>query len=433
MTKKIKHVLFILFIACTSQAHSQIGTTIYVDGSHIMGPCSDTLILRGVDYAPYGWGWSPTQLNIDQVALTGANCVRLTWYNNTPDGATPQATYSNLVYLDSALSKCIQKKLIPIIELHDQTCQNNPAALITLANWYIQPGVLALINKYKHSLIINIANEALFVDWTADPVTAQTTFINTYTTIATNLRSNGITVPIMIDGPECGTNLDVLASVGNTLELNDPSNNLIFSAHAYWYSYAGNDSTQMLNKINNAISQGIPFLFGEIANLQDDAVMCQYTLNYQPLLNICKQKKIGWLAWSWDNDACSARQMSTAGSFSSLTPYGNDIVNNASYGLLTHPSPKSNYLVYGSCVAAVINDITIKNNVSLYPNPSTGIFTVRSSLEVITIKAFNVMGEEVALIKSGSSYSFMNAANGIYYIQVTDKTGMMTTRKIIVK
>jgi len=45
----------------------------------------------------------------------------------------------------------------------------------------------------------------------------------------------------MIDGPACGTNLDILPSVGPAQLLADPAQNFIFSAHAYCYSYAANN------------------------------------------------------------------------------------------------------------------------------------------------------------------------------------------------
>ena len=211
-TIKICFLILSIFLN-TTQLFAQLGETISISGKHILGPCGDTLILRGVNYAPYNWGWSPTQLNINQIALSGANAVRLVWYKN-PTGATPISTYGNLTNLDSALSKCVQQNMIPILTLHDQTCQNSPSALITLATWYTQPSVVALINKYKHSLILNIANEALYVNWTGNPTSAQTSFTNTYTTIVNSMRSAGITVPLMIDGPECGTNLNVLSSIG---------------------------------------------------------------------------------------------------------------------------------------------------------------------------------------------------------------------------
>jgi len=415
-----------------SKLNAQIGQTIYVDGSHIMGPCSDTLWLKGVNYAPYNWGYSPAELNINEVAQTGANCIRLPWYYN-PVGASPIATYGDLVKLDSALSKSIANDLIPIVELHDLTCQNDTSALLNMGNWFIQPAVLTLIDKYKHSIIINIANEALYVNWTGNPAQAQNRFVNTYTAIVNTIRTAGVTVPIMIDGPDCGTNLDVLSTVGPTLQLNDPVNNLIFSAHAYWYAYANNDSATMQGKINTAIQSGIPFVFGEIANLQDDVTMCQYTLNYQPLLNICAAQKIGWIAWSWDHDGCSARQMSTAGAFSSLTPYGNDLVNNTVYGMLSNPWPKSEFLVNGACGTSSINENNVEQ-INIYPNPNSGSFYVQTNHVIISTECFDVMGKQyIVNTISKNSFEIQNANTGVYYIKQQFSNGTYAIQKIIIE
>lgn len=411
---------------------AQIGQTIYVDGSHIMGPCSDTLWLKGVNYAPYNWGYSPAELNISEVAQTGANCIRLPWYYN-PSGASPIAIYGDLVKLDSALSKSIANDLIPIVELHDLTCQNDTSTLLAMGNWFIQPAVITLIDKYKHSIIINIANEALYVNWAGNPSLAQTRFVNTYTAIVNTIRTAGVTVPIMIDGPDCGTNLDVLSTVGPMLQLNDPVNNLIFSAHAYWYAYANNDSATMQGKINTAIQSGIPFVFGEIANLQDDVTMCQYTLNYQPLLNICAAEKIGWIAWSWDHDGCAARQMSTAGAFSSLTAYGNDLVNNPVYGMLSNPWPRSEFLVNGACGTSYINENSMVHT-SIYPNPNNGDFYVQTDQVIISTDCFDLMGKQyIVKCIDQKHFQIQNANTGMYYIQQKFANGNQTIQKILVE
>jgi mannan endo-1,4-beta-mannosidase len=341
-------LLWILGFGVFGNVEAQLGSTISVSGPHILGPCGDTLVLRGVNYAPYNWGWSPNQLRISEIAQSGANCVRLVWYKN-PASGTPTTTYTNLTNLDSLLSKCIQHQLIPILDLHDLTCQNSPSALINLATWYTGTAVNNLIQKYKHSLILNIANECLYVNWTGNPTTSQNAFVSTYSSIVSSLRNQNITVPLMIDGPDCGQNLDVLTNIGNTLQNNDVQHNLIFSAHAYWYLYANNDSLTMLNKINAALAANIPLVLGEIANTQDDATMCQYPLNYKALLHICKNKKIGWMAWSWDNDGCPSRQVTTAGQFANLTAYGQEIIYNPYFGLNTNPPAKSMFLQLGGC------------------------------------------------------------------------------------
>lgn len=421
-------------LLCSIIAIAQNPVSIHVSGRYVLGPCGDTLIMRGVNYAPYNWGWNSGQLQINQIAQSGANVVRIAWYDVTPDGPVPNATYDNTVLLDSVLSKCIQADMIPVLELHDQTCQNSPANLIALSNWFLQPAMLNLISQYQHSIILNIANEALYVNWTGNPTTAQNTFVSTYTTIVNNLRNAGISVPIMIDGPDCGMNLDVLGNIGTSLQNNDPFHNLIFSAHAYWYAYANNDSTQMAAKVNYALSQNIPFVFGEIANLQDDATMCQYTLNYLPLMRICKQHQLGWMAWSWDNDGCPARQITTNGLFSSLTTYGNVIVNNSGVGLATNPPAKSQYLLTNGCSSSGINDHPGQTSISIYPNPTGNSFKILSGDKIEKIQAQDVSGKIAKLQQIDDEYFFRENTNkGLYLITLQYKNGRTDHLKLILE
>lgn len=405
----MKRLVFLILFLNAIFAQAQTQNRIHVSGSAILGPCNDTLLLRGVNYAPYNWGWSPTELLISQIALSGSNTVRLVWYKTGATG-TPATTYANLTLLDSALSKCIQNKLIPVIDLHDQTCANNPTALITLANWFTQPAVLALINKYKHSLILNLANEALYVMWLGNTQAAKNTFITTYTTIVNNLRTQNITVPLMIDAPDCGQHLDFLADAASTLLNNDPEHNLIFSAHAYWYSYASNDSTQMLNKINYALSKNIPFVLGEIANQQDNTTNCQYNLNYQALLNICQQKKVGWYAWSWNNDVCPQRCMSTNGQFNALTAYGTSLLYHANFGLLTHTPAKSHYLMYGNCQQRMNLSCLLQS----YLNGANSMYPVLYQQGIVNTTSLPYTDTiEVSLYRSNPPYVLLGRSKSI--------------------
>ena len=420
ITPENKFCLFLLFIFCycfsaLAQNHIQ------VQGKYITGPCGDTLLLRGINYAPYNWGWSPNQMRVKELAKTKANCVRLVWYK-TGEPGTPASTYSNLTLLDSALSQCIKNGLIPIVVLHDQTCQNSPTALINLATWFVQPAVIQIINRYQKNLILNIANEALHVNWTGNPTLARMTFQNTYTTIVNNLRDAGIEVPLMIDGPECGTNLDVLAAVGPLLVAADPVHNIILSAHAYWYSYANNDSSQMETKINNALLSNMAFVFGEIANLQDDASICQYSLNYKALLRICKRKKIGWLAWSWDNDGCAARQVSNAGNFSGLTPYGQAIINDLEFGLAKDTVSRSQYLKPGGCLFTKNDELSENQELRIFPNPCRGKFSFSGLGNFRKLELISVLGESIQDVKVSENGKLhqeitINSKPGIYWLR----------------
>jgi mannan endo-1,4-beta-mannosidase len=426
---RITLLFFVIGLLVVTTAQSQ--NYIHTSGKYIIGPCNDTLELRGLNYEPYNWGYTLSDIKMDQVAQTGANAVRIPWYQNNP-GAT---IYSNYVALDSAISKCIQYDMIAIIELHDFTCGNNSPNLIAGAGWWTSNNVLPILQKYKHSIIVNIANEALQVSWTGDPTTALATYKSTYETIITNLRNaSGFDFPLMIDAPDCGGYSDafITSNTAAGLVTFDPKHNLIFSAHAYWYAYANNDSLQMAGKINAIQTLDIPFILGEVANEQDDASMCQYTLNYKPLLNYCKTKKVNWLAWSWDHDGCPNRQLSSTGNFADLTPYGNDIVNNPNYGLHTHPAAKSRYLTQASCSIAIGIPSAAHSSfhVALFPNPANSSFEVVSEQAVQSVKAYDLMGNEVKLELLNDGRYRLNQPQGAYLITIMSG-GVSKTLKLI--
>lgn len=404
---------------------------IYTSGKYVLGPCGDTLHLKGINYAPYNWGYDVNEQRISEIAQTGANAVRLPWYWSNP-GAN---VYYDYVALDSIISKCIQFDLIPILELHDFTCENNPSDLITGSGWWTNSSVFPLLQKYRHSIIVNVANEALYVNWTGNPAAALTSYKNTYETIINNLRNvTGFNFPIMIDAPDCGQNSDafITSNTANQLINTDPEHNLIFSAHAYWYGYANNDSVQMISKINAVLAADIPFVLGEIANQQDDQTMCQYNLNYQPLLRYCEANKVNWLAWSWDRDGCPERQMSTNGLFASLTTYGYDLVYNPDYGFNTRPAAKSHYLVHDACESTASLPEMEALAATVFPNPNTGTFQVLPAHHFnAAMTCCDLLGNEVLLNDLGNGTYQIQSTPGIYLLKLQTGNQEAVVRVIV--
>ncbi|MBK9591821.1 MAG: cellulase family glycosylhydrolase [Crocinitomicaceae bacterium] len=430
MSRFIFNFFFLLFPICVN---AQPNEFIHTSGQYILGPCNDTLKLKGVNYAPYNWGYTLADLKIDQIALTGSNVVRLVWYAD--GGGAP--VYANYVALDSAISKCVQADMIVILELHDYTCDNDHPGLITNADWFISAPVLAVIEKYKHSLIVNIANESLFVNWTGNATVALANYKTTYETIITNLRAvSGFDFPLLIDAPDCGQNSDAFITSGTAADLItfDPAHNLIFSAHAYWYGYAANDSLQMANKLNAILAEEIPFVLGEIANQQDDITMCQYDLNYQPLLNYCEQQNIGWMAWVWDHDLCTDRQVSSTGDFVDLTTYGDDIVNNAVYGIST-TTVRSEYLVNNGCLPVLSIATNFQSNsVSVFPNPGSGLFTIANLSDSKLLGATDLLGNMIPLTQiDNETLRLEQAQAGIYLLYFEDEHHNRSIVKLVVE
>lgn len=418
---KMKLPIWIMMLFVSYQGIAQISDHIYVSGRNILGPCGDTLLLKGVNYAPYNWGGDPSELRIDQIGRTNANAVRLVWYKDHPDPDV-NANYDNLELLDSALSKCIQEDLVPILELHDLTCGNDSAALIALSSWYLSPGILALIDKYNHSLIINIANEALHVSWTGDVAAAKTKFINTYTHIVSALRAADIAIPIMIDGPDCGMSLQHLTDMGAALLENDPAHNLIFSTHAYWWAFSEMDSAVTREMIEEAVAEEIPLVIGEVANLQDDGTPCVYDLDFQPVLHICREFGIGWLAWSWDRDICSERQVTVAGSPDDLTAYGELILHHPDFGIDEDVVAKSAYLIHDGCSTSGVDNHKESSPVHLYPNPAQEYVYIQVRSQVRDWK-YSIMDIHGRTVMSGDlpvseRIDVHQLLSGTYFIQV---------------
>jgi uncharacterized repeat protein (TIGR03803 family) len=82
-----------------------------------------------------------------------------------------------------------------------------------------------------------------------------------------------------------------------------------------------------------------------------------------------------------------------------------------------------------------IHDFDKVSNLSLYPNPNNGSFTIElKTKSQITIT--NVLGESVLnqLLEIGKqNLSIQSQADGIYFVKVTDDKGLSTTKKIVVQ
>ncbi|HEY8957001.1 cellulase family glycosylhydrolase [Chitinophaga sp.] len=323
--------------------------TITVSGKNLVLAGGQSFVLRGINYPIIDEGL-PTlgtparyKFKIDEAAKTGANAIRIQWYTNgthfmdDPEEGTP-GTVDGLLNngtLSDIIGYCYEKGMIPILVIQNTVCSNDWNYFNNVAiAWWQKPAVIDLINKHKKYLIANIACEFGDVEWAADPVAAQGIFKNNYIQAVQKLRNAGITIPLMIDAPDCGRSSSALARVAKDILNADPRKNIIFSAHTYWTDYA-NTAAAVKTKLDEINNTGTCFVFGEVGNWQDDNVCCVYDITnlYRIILGEACSRGIGWLAWSYSQDCCKPREMTTNGEFGTLTPYGNDIINNATYGL----------------------------------------------------------------------------------------------------
>ena len=320
---------------------------LYVSGRFLQTRLGSKLILRGIDLPLLDdWGF-PGSDYLDAVAQTNANAIRIQWYRNYPQPAPPdqQRGPYPLSALDSFLHRCAAAEMVPILMLADLTCASDTSRLNeTLVAWWTEPDVVAILKKHAKYLIINIANEVGFYHWAGDSPDVLAAYVSDYTKAIQSIRAAGLSVPLMIDAPDCGASVDVFLTVGKQLIAADSLHNLLLSAHAYWAGYDG------LSWIVGCVSAGLPLVFGEVSNIQDgDSDGAYYSLDangknpwppapngftYQALLAAAFHHEIGWLAWSWGPDKNADRQLSTDGSFASLTPWGEDFLKDPTHGLV---------------------------------------------------------------------------------------------------
>ncbi len=80
-----------------------------------------------------------------------------------------------------------------------------------------------------------------------------------------------------------------------------------------------------------------------------------------------------------------------------------------------------------------VNDSFIKQNIRLYPNPTSGIIKISnpSGLVLKNIEIFNIYGQKLLSKLQNNALDLRNFSNGIYMIKMKDANGQQGTFKII--
>jgi mannan endo-1,4-beta-mannosidase len=267
-----------------------------------------------------------------EIARTGANVVRIVW--TTVDG--------NATELDRAIGNAVAQQLIPMPELHDAT--GNRAGIPAVVDYWVRSDVAAVIRKYEQVALVNIANEA------GDGMVTAAQFTSDYTTAINRMRTAGYRVPLILDAPNWGQNIDVLQSAGPGLLNADPDHNLMFSVHMWWNDPNG---TRVMNELNMSVNANLPLIVGEFAH--HAVTNCANApFAYRTLLAQAQTQEVGWLAWSWGglkNSDCASSgpfDMTTAGTFATLAGWGLEVaVSDANSIQRTSVRPRS--MTAGNC------------------------------------------------------------------------------------
>ncbi|WLD23624.1 GEVED domain-containing protein [Flavobacterium dauae] len=72
------------------------------------------------------------------------------------------------------------------------------------------------------------------------------------------------------------------------------------------------------------------------------------------------------------------------------------------------------------------------SKVTVYPNPTTGIFNVESDLDIKQMEVYNSLGQKI-LTTTNRQINLQTAANGLYFVTVTTNNGAQASYKLIKK
>lgn len=432
--------LFILsFVVPAFFTFSQL--TFSTNGNKIIDPCGNEFTMKGVNYSlSDDWNF-PGNLNNGkelsaQIIQANPNTVRIQWYADYGQPTRPALTLESL---DSVISRFYRANIVTVLELHDYTHIHTDTTGFNndIVGWWTSAPVLQLIEKHRKNIIVNVANEygpSMWISGNVNPNYAAeiVTWRKHYKSVISQLRSAGIKVPLMIDAPQYGMDHETVIAVASEFNDSDPMHNIIMSCHAYWDESAASIEA----KVNSLSNLTVPVVMGEVGNNGFGCV----NLPLSALLQVCKDKNIGWMAWTWNRDGdCEDRNMTmndytwnstNDGLFSTLTPYGQLIVNNSSFGLANH-AVKAEM----SCALDIEEASMIR---TFYPNPLQEelIIELSGNLQLNAVSVINGSGQECLNYSTSISGSKLavdvrNLERGIYFVKLTLDRGQTQVIKVV--
>jgi len=292
-------------------------------------------LMRGVNQNHF-WGDESKNLKaMTAIPNSHANIVRVVMSN--ADWQNQSRTPAKKRQL---VEKYIDLGLIPMVELHDGTCEKDPAFIEDITDEWTHPDNVAWLNEYEEYVILNIANEWGPGDTKAD----WQVWRDTYKASITRIRDAGINNMLIIDSPKCGQGPRAMQVYGQELIDHDPQHNVVLSIHFYgWWRTEDQASDVDAPNQNNPpwlvswelqtmIDKGLPVIVGEFGWIDHDHV----SYDTERILEFCQKKDIGWVAWTWVNKGGGPLDMVKNWQYDSeddLTEYGDLLINHPLYGM----------------------------------------------------------------------------------------------------
>ncbi len=249
----------------------------HVDGNKLLDACDNEFIMRGVSMA-YTWYKSSAYDQLKAIHNHGANAVRIV----LTDGKAYGVSADDASSVKKLIETCREYKMAAILEVHDETGSDKISDLEDAARYFAN--LASILKGTEAYVIINIANE-----WHNS--SSSTNWRDGYKKAIPIIRKAGLRHCIMVDAGGYGQNASTIHSYGKEVLAADEENNVIFSIHMY--GSAGN-SNRIASNIDGVINQGLALCIGEFGWYHSDG-----DVDEAKILSYCKEKNVGWLAWSW--------------------------------------------------------------------------------------------------------------------------------------
>lgn len=308
--KKVFLLLLLLWGISSVMGHQALAGFRIQDG-YLIDNNGSPFIMRGINL-PHVWYPQKTTQAISDIAIMGANTVRLVLGNGEQWGPTPATEVTEII-------KQLKKhKMIGILEIHDCTGYGEKAgaaAISTAVDYWLS--IQDILKGEEDYVIINIANEPLGNN------VATSTWANIHMQAINRLRNAGLTHTLMVDAANWGQDWEqIMLNDAPQVFSSDPLKNIVFSVHMYQVYNSYDTINDYISTFANQLK--LPLVIGEFgADHQGEDV------DESAIMEVAEEYDIGYLGWSWSGNSDETESMDIVINFdaSNLSSWGETLID----------------------------------------------------------------------------------------------------------
>ena len=266
-------------------------------------------VIKGINN-PHAWFGQKAYDALDEISSIGSNTVRIVWQ-----------TRGNDQELERIIKRCIELRMIPMVELHDVTGSPSKERLVAMAQWYSKAERVAMLKQYEKYLLLNIANE-----W-GDHQVSSDHWLDSYTDAVNIMRNAGYNLTIVVDAPGWGQNITPFIERGKDLIKADPLHNILLSVHMYG---SWNDPEKIKKDLKACRKLKLPLIVGEFGYNSDEGnnnLGCK--ADHKVILETCNKLKYGYIPWSWTGNNAENQWLDLVSpdDWKTLTWWGREVIS----------------------------------------------------------------------------------------------------------